>query len=222
MKEQNNDRNILNQYILKNSDLNEIRVSYPRVNLYHNPIIGSEEIRQYVYCKRIIFFRHVLHAPMKQTYKMEYGVKKHEKLQEIANKEKEASQKYFNVYLTDPDSSLVGLIDYFEFDGNEAYPVEIKSGNLPPDGLDNPHKLQVAAQALLIEKNFDFLVKKVRIFYTKHHELVEYPIDIEDKLKVLKIVEEIETLIDREKIPEPTKHQGKCVDCECKSYCLRA
>jgi len=139
---------------VNDTELNEFRKRYPKFNLYEKPLIGTEEIRQFVYCKRILFFRHVLHAPMKQTYKMEYGTKKHEELEKLSKKSKDTTNKYFNIYLTDSKLGLVGLLDYFEFDGNEAYPVEIKSGNIPPGNLDNPHKYQVTAQALLIEKNF--------------------------------------------------------------------
>ena len=202
--------------------LNEIRESNPMIHLYESPLIGTEEIRQFAYCKRIIFFRHIIHAPMKTTYKMEYGMKKHEQLQKYTNKSEEInSQKYYNVYLSDPSAGLVGLIDYFEYDGNEAYPVEIKSGNIPPVTLEDPHKYQVSAQAILIEKNFDFLVKKVRIVYSKHKKVVDHFISMEDKLAVLKMVNDIRKMIYSEKIPPPTKDMGKCIDCECKNYCLR-
>jgi CRISPR-associated exonuclease Cas4 len=213
---------LLRKFKMARDELDNVRKSYPKINLYDKPVIGTEEVRQYVYCKRIPFFRHVLKAPMKQTYKMEYGTKKHEKLEKLSHKSKESSQKYYNVYLTDPDIGLVGLIDYFEYDGNEAYPVEFKSGNMPPDGITNPHKYQVAAQALLIEKAFKFLVKKVRIYYVKHEEFIDYEIEIEDKLEMMRIVKEIQDMIISEIMPEPTRHLGKCRDCECKIYCSRA
>ncbi|MBN1216336.1 MAG: CRISPR-associated protein Cas4 [Candidatus Lokiarchaeota archaeon] len=212
----------LKKYVLSEGDINIIRLNYPKIHLYTDPLIGTEEIRQYVYCKRIIFFRRVVNAPMKQTYKMELGQEKHEKLQQLSQKSNDNPQKYYNIYLTDYESGLVGVIDFFEFDGNEAYPVEIKSGNIPPDDIEEPHKLQVTAQAILIEKNFDFLVKKVKIVYSKYKKYIEYPILIEDKLKVLKIVGKIRKLIEKEEIPHPTIHEGKCVDCECKNYCLRS
>ncbi len=141
---------------------------------------------------------------MKQTYKMEYGVKKHEKIQKVANQTADDSQKYFNVYLKDYQLGLVGIIDYFEFDGKEAFPIEIKSGNIPPESMENPDKLQVAAQAILIEKKFDFLVKKVRVFYTKVQKFMEYPIRIEEKLRVLEIIDNINDILTSEKIPKPT------------------
>ncbi|MBD3256549.1 MAG: CRISPR-associated protein Cas4 [Candidatus Lokiarchaeota archaeon] len=213
------------KYLLNKHKLDHIRNTCPKTHLYPKPIVGTEEIRQYVYCQRIVYFRHVMRAPMKQSYKMEYGTKKHKKLQQLKNKQEDYSQKYYNIYLTDAESGLVGLIDYFEYDGKEAYPVEIKSGRIPPKNsrneLDDPHKYQATAQAMLIEQNFDFLVRKVRIFYTKSEKYVDYPINIEEKLKVLKIIDNIAKIIETERIPEPTEDQGKCVDCECKLYCLR-
>ena len=211
----------LSQYKPDKDQLRLIRENNPMINLYDKPYIGTEEIRQYSYCKRKIYFRYIVRAPMKQTYKMEYGTEKHNEFQKKISKASEAIQKYYNIYLTDSELGLVGLIDYFEFDGKEAYPVEIKTGNIPPDQLENPDKMQITAQAILIEKNFDFLVKKVRVFYSKLNKIVDYPIGIEDKIRVMKIIEEINELLKSEKILEPTKDKRKCIDCECNKYCLR-
>lgn len=202
-----------------------IRDKNPGIHIYDKQFFGTEEIRQHVYCKRILYFRYVMRAPMKQTYKMEEGSKKHEYIDKI-NKKKNLKQnythRYYNVYLNDPGLGLVGLIDFFEYDGREAYPVEFKTGNVPPEGMDNPHKYQVAAQAMLIEKNFDFLVNKVRVYYLKNDEFIDYPINIEEKLRVTEILQEIKKIINSEVIPDPTENEGKCVDCECRNYCLRA
>ena len=209
------------ELLVTSEELDNIRRAFPKIHLYEGPLIGTEEIRQYMYCKRILFFRKVLNAPMKQTYKMEYGMKKHERLQKQANKAKKETQKYFNEYLTSAQLGLVGLIDYFEFDGTEAYPVEIKSGRKPPKGMNNPHKYQVTAQAMLIEENYDFLVKKVRVYYSEKDKAVDYPITIENRREVINIINEIVEMLENEQMPEPTKHKGKCVDCECRLYCLR-
>lgn len=220
LSEQTQNKDYLDLRKLNPTQLQFLRSNYPMIHLYDKPIIGTEEVRQYLYCKRIIYFRHIIKAPMKKSYKMEVGEKKHEKLQNLfCNNNENYIQKYFNVYLSDPKLGLVGLIDYFEFDGKDAYPVEIKSGNIPPKGLEKPHKYQVAAQAMLIESNFDFIVNRVKIFYSKFKKIIEYPINLEKKLELLRILEKINDLISNEKIPNPTSDRGKCVDCECRNYC---
>ncbi|MHA1328010.1 MAG: CRISPR-associated protein Cas4 [Promethearchaeota archaeon] len=215
------DENI-EKYELNEFQLNDIRLAHPMINLYDKPFIGSEDIRQYIYCKRKIYFRYVVRAPMEKTPKMEFGSEKHEILQSIKHKikDEEVISKYYNIYLTDPKLCLVGLIDYFEYDGKEAWPVEIKTGNPPPKGLEERDKAQVVAQALLIERNFNFLVKKVKIVYTKVNKIMEFPITIDDKVKVMNIIREIQDLIIKEEIPPPIKEEAKCLDCECRQYCL--
>lgn len=196
-----------------------LRNECPWLHLYEKPYIGTEEIRQYTYCKRKVYFRHVLKGPMLQTYKMKLGTEIHEQFQKKIEVSKKQVQKYYNMYLIDEELGLVGLLDYFEFDGKEAYPVEIKSGNIPPEGLENPDKMQVTAQAILIEKNFDFLVKNVKVFYIKHDKIIDYPIDMEHKLTVIKHVREIQDILLNEKIPKATTNDAKCLDCECLKYC---
>ncbi|MHA1843764.1 MAG: CRISPR-associated protein Cas4 [Promethearchaeota archaeon] len=212
-----------NKSSLNKHQLRVLRDNNPKIHLYEKPFIGTEEIRQYLYCKRILYFRYVLSAPMKPTYKMDVGSEKHEYINKLKNKSKlkeNYENRYYNIYLSDPEIGLVGLIDLFEFDGKEAYPIEFKTGDIPPSEIDNPHKYQVVAQAMLIEKNFDFLVNKVRIYYIKRDKFIDYYINVEDKLKVLGIVREIGDLINSEVIPEPTEDKGKCVDCECRNYCM--
>jgi len=209
------------KYKTNKHQLRTLRENYPKIHLYEKPFIGTEDIRQFCYCKRKIFFRYVLRSPMPLTYKMEYGMLKHEKIQKIKNKADDHVQKYYNVYLSDAELGLVGFLDYFEYDGKEAYPIEIKTGNIPAGELINSHKMQVAAQAMLIEKNFDFLVKKVRIFYTKFQKFTDYSIDIEDKLKVMEIIQEIREIISKERMPIPIDNPAKCRDCECTKYCKR-
>ncbi len=219
---ENVEKNEIKKYRLDPSELLELRLQYPQIHLYDQPIIGTEDIRQFVYCPRILFFRYIIRGPMQKTYKMELGEEKHEKLQKLKNETDDTSiQKYYNLYLTDAKLGLVGLIDYFEFDGQEAFPVEIKSGNPPSEGLVTPHKYQIIAQAILIEKNFKFLVKKGRIYYVKHQKVIDYPLEIEDKLKVIKIIRKIQKLLTTESIPEPTEDIGKCKDCEYRKYCFR-
>ncbi|MHA1284183.1 MAG: CRISPR-associated protein Cas4 [Promethearchaeota archaeon] len=211
----------LTEFILGKDELDDIRGSIPMLNLYEEPYIGTEDIRQFAYCKRKLYYRYVIRAPMPPTYKMEFGQEIHDKFQQLSGKSKKKIQKYHNVYLTDTDLGLVGIIDYFEFDGHEAYPVEIKTGYKPKNKMDNPDKMQVTAQAILIEKNFGFLVKKVKVLYWKYDEIIEYDIDVNDKLKVIKMIDEIKELLETERVPEPVKDPKMCNDCECAKYCVR-
>jgi CRISPR-associated protein Cas4 len=215
-------QSILKEFVMNPYQLSTLRHNYPKMNLYSKPIIGTEEIRQYSYCKRKIFFRYVLNGPMRQTYKMKYGTEEHETFQKKISQSEEYIQKYYNIYLTAPKMCLVGLIDYFIFNGIEAFPVEIKTGNIPQGSLENPDKMQVSAQAILIENNFDFLVNKVRVYYSKPDKIKDYSIYADDKIKVIKKVEEIQSMIKSENIPERTPNKNRCRDCECNKYCLRA
>jgi len=212
------------KYKMSEYQLRQLRDTNPNVYLYATPFIGTEDIRQYLYCKRKLYFRYVLRAPMPPTYKMEFGKEKHEHIEKIKNKKnfsEKYAHRYYNVYLNDPELGLVGLIDFFEYDGKEAYPVEFKTGNMPSEGLDNPDKYQAIAQAILIEKNFDFLVNRVRVYYIKYDKFVDYYIDVEERLRVMQILREIKAMLESEIMPDPIKEEKKCSDCECRNYCLR-
>jgi len=199
-------------------DLNKFEIKDPII------LISAEEMRQYVYCKRIPYFRRVMHVKGFKSYKMERGEKYHDK--EIRNKylEKPAPnlERYYNIYLKDDELGLLGLLDMFEFDGNEAYPVEFKTGHPSRSSLENHHLAQVIVQALLIESEFDFLVRKAKIVYIDYnYDVIFHEITVEMKRKILRNVEMIREMVFTEKLPDITIKAGKCQDCEYFPYCRK-
>ncbi len=73
------------EYKINKYQLCQLRDNNPNIYLYDCPFIGTEDIRQYLYCKRKLYFRYVLRAPMTPTYKMEFGKEKHEHIERIKN-----------------------------------------------------------------------------------------------------------------------------------------
>ncbi|MBD3351621.1 MAG: CRISPR-associated protein Cas4 [Candidatus Lokiarchaeota archaeon] len=128
-------------------------------------------------------------------------------------------EKYFDLYLYDSRLHLGGIVDYIAFDGNEAWPVDFKTGQKPRDKINDPHKYQLVTLALLIDANFDIFVQKAQIHYLMYKETREFSIKIEDRLRVIKAIREIRESIINEQIPEPTKLNHVCKYCECFNLC---
>nr|MDO8109710.1 CRISPR-associated protein Cas4 [Candidatus Sigynarchaeota archaeon] len=195
--------------------------------LEHDGImVMAEDIRQYVYCKRILYFRHVMGIWPIKTYKMERGEEIHEqKARKRGVDIQGAIETYHNIWLQSVKLGYGALLDAFEFTGSEIYPVEIKSGHGPgePDNRDlEHHKYQFIAQALLLEEAFDMLVSRARVRYVDAGVDYFVPITFDDRQMLLKLLKDIRETIRLEIFPEPTIHAGKCVDCEFWGYCLHA
>lgn len=191
----------------------------------HGMVVTAEDVRQYVYCPRILFFRHVRQVHPAVSFKVQRGVDFHEdnvRKKATATEADGTVTRYYNVRVVDPDLGLLGVVDYFEVAGGLTYPVELKTGQVDRGSLPPHHKAQLAVQALLLEKITGEPVIKAKAVYADTKEEVEYNISVDDKAKVLRYLEEIRHMIAEETFPPPTKFAGRCRDCEYWNYCFRA
>jgi len=185
------------------------------------PIVTAEDVRQFVYCPRIIYFRYVQRIRPPRTFKMKKGQDQHE--EEVRVKDVELSDtvsKYYNYYLIDKKLGLSAILDYFESDGTEATPVDIKTGHYYGDTISDHHLAQLLAQALLLETQLHLLVRYIKVIYTQHEKIFTYEIGIDDRLRLLRHIDQIQQIIQEEDIPQPTSNHAKCKDCEFWIYCL--
>lgn len=186
-------------------------------------IFTAEDIRQYAYCKRIPYFKYVLKTRVYPTVKMNRGSQIHEvecraKRTEI----KENVTRYYNFYLQSEFLGLSALIDYFQYDGQNIVPVDVKTGKRASEKLQLGHYLQIVAQSLLVEVCFGVTVKYAIIKYTNTNEERKVEITTQAKLTVLRILTQMRKMVEEETMPPPTSNSGKCTDCEYWKVCRRS
>ncbi len=76
------------------------------------------DIKQYIYCKRIVFFHHVMPVEVKPTFKMELGQINEDELRSLEKRRKlsrydlENGEKLFSLKLTLFQVWVVGKIRY--------------------------------------------------------------------------------------------------------------
>lgn len=181
-----------------------------------NVYFTAEDVRQYAYCKRKIYFRYVLRARVKPTVKMERGREEHEKL-EWRRKKRGGGGKYFSVYLSSERLGLAGVVDYFDYGGGEVVPVEVKFGRC--GRVYAGHYLQLVAEALLLEDCLGVKVDRGVIEYPDDGVRREVKITNGARLKVLKILGEIRKIVEKEVLPPPAWSTSRCEACEVYRVC---
>lgn len=191
-------------------------------NQNQNLIFSAEDIRQYVYCPMKIYYRYVLRNKMLITPKMRRGEKLHKELckDRVKNPDDEAVKYYYNVYLIDERLGLSAMIDVIEMiDNTSCKVIDLKSSKPPEVGVHDGEKMQVAAQALLVETNLNLKVRSGAIYYIRRHEQIDFEITSIDLLNVLRILDRIRRIVATEEIPRGTSNLAHCNDCECRRYC---
>ena len=91
------------------------------------------DLKQFVYCGRVIFYEHCLPHVRPRTYKMDAGRDEHADEQKRAARRNLShyalgeGKRLFDVALTDPVLKLTGLIDEVVYANNgEIFPVDYK------------------------------------------------------------------------------------------------
>ena len=177
-------------------------------------MFSAEDIRQYYYCKRIIYYRYVLRARVRETYKMRKGREIHEK---AMIKNADGDVKY-GVYLISEDLGLVAVIDALIVKDGFADIIEFKFGDLDRRMRDS-HKAQLAAQAILVESLLGLRVRKIIIYNPEKEEKREVRLVNYHREMVREALKDMKRIVIEEDLPEPTEDRGKCIDCEYRVFC---
>lgn len=104
---------------------------------------------------------------------------------------------------------------------NEAFPIEYKDAK-KPEKLYKTFMIQILAESMLAQECLGYKVPFAFIKFEQTDDLVKIPINEQELAKVRQIIAEINNLIEKETIPEPTPYVKRCKDCCYWKICRRA
>ena len=190
--------------------------------------LTASDVRQWVYCPRIVYYR--LTQPLRRpvTYKMEEGKLQHERIEELERRRtlrfyglrseelERRVERHFRPRLHSDRLGLTGVVDLVLVAPAEAIPVEYKHTEAP---LGLNHKYQLVAYALLVEDVWGRPVRRALVHFIPNDRLEEVAITSNARTFVRKLLEEIRIAAAAERLPPPTDRRGRCVDCEYRLFC---
>ena len=184
--------------------------------------IATTELKQWLYCQRIVYYHRVsgLYPPM--TRKMQEALKaqdQFEKLEVRRRLEKYGlanAQREFSVSLSCPRIGLSGRLDLLISSPTAASVVDFKL--TASDPAPNLH-LQLAAYGLMVEEVRAVPVNTVFIYRIPDDRL--FPIDLTPELRasVASAVAAIRELDASLVFPDPTPVRARCEECEFANFC---
>lgn len=182
------------------------------------------DLKQYVYCPRILYYHTVLPHIRPTTYKMEEGILIHS---EINYKEKrrllrtyglKEGKRYFNVAVQDADLGLSGEIDMVIETADELIPVDFKNTHKTGDHF----KLQLMAYGRLLELDEarpTMQIKRGFLYLIPQRKAIEVRFTPTLRQKLTDALAIMRRLALTQYVPEPTTKRGRCVDCEFRRFC---
>jgi len=202
----------------------------PHVSDVAEDFVSVTDIKQYIYCPRIVYFDRVLHAT--PIFGSQQGDSKelHEDYVAKELKRKDAiyyspefvgAQKIMFSSLCSSTYGLQGNVDCIIKTAKAEYiPVEYKNMNSDRGRVCMQHKYQLVGYALLIEDNFDTVVKRAFVDYIPERLILQFEITPTMKTFVKRVLGHIRRIIKDEELPPIRVAKHKCTGgCGYKQTC---
>jgi CRISPR-associated protein Cas1 len=123
--------------------------------------------------------------------------------------------------LSAPAAGLVARIDLLEGEGLDVTAVDYKHGSRPdvPGGAYEPERVQLCAQALILEEN-GFRCKEGVLYFVASKERVRVPIDEPLRQRTRELLSALKEMAASGRIPPPLVDSPKCPRCSLVGICL--
>lgn len=190
-------------------------------NTFLMPLTVSD-IKQYVYCPRLIYYRYVLPVPYATTYKMAVGRETHSKLSALERRRTlrryrlNSGKRMFHEKIFSERLQLSGKLDLLIEDEGRYFPVEFKESSGKPQ---LHQRYQLTAYGLLVEERYSTVVRYGYIYMIEDEKVSMLDINEGRKRYVKLLLARIRKIVQSETMPPPTPHRERCLECEFKLYC---
>jgi CRISPR-associated exonuclease Cas4 len=197
-------------------------------NKFMSWLLEVTDLKQYICCPRIVFYRYCLPKIRPITGLMEEGIRCH--LEEEGREARRSlrsyglvdGERFFHLTLESPKLELIGKLDLAiavpsrDAPEAEAVVVEYKYS----EHKAGPHfALQLAAYALLLEEVWKIPVKQGFLYSIPLRRAEPVAITPHLRKKVIQVVSQIKQIVHSEIMPPPPTTQRRCVTCEFRRFC---
>ncbi len=182
------------------------------------------ELKQYVYCPRVAYYQIALPDVRPITYKMERGISAGE---EAEGREQRrtlrayglaAGERTFGARLLSAEVGLSGQLDMLITTADERIPVDYKLA----EKVGEHFKVQLAAYGRLIEAAQPDPARPARrgfLYLIPLRRAVEVRFTPALRRRLDGALADLRAMAETQRMPPPTPHRARCVDCEFRRFC---
>lgn len=180
------------------------------------------DLKQYFYCQRIIYYTYCMPLPRPITHPMQVGATEHEVISVLERRRSlkryglDQGEYKFHVQMQAESLGLTGVLDMIIKTQEKAFPVEFKYTD---QRININAKYQLVTYGMMLEDYFGINVDYGFIYRIPKKSIIKIPISLLLRQNVSSALDDMRELIAREKMPDPTRQRGKCVECEFRRYC---
>jgi CRISPR-associated exonuclease Cas4 len=183
------------------------------------------DLKQYVYCPRILYYHHCLPRVRPTTYKMEASIEAHRSAERRERRRTlrayglERGERHFNVPLVSERLGMRGEVDLVietEIDGcREAIAVDYKLSRKGGKHFE----LQLTAYAVMVEDAWGVPVRQCFLYLIPLRQAKEVHITPRRRTALDEALAVMNAMLLTEQMPLPTRQRSKCLSCEFRRFC---
>ncbi|MBE0467359.1 MAG: CRISPR-associated protein Cas4 [Candidatus Desulforudis sp.] len=185
-------------------------------------MLKVSDVKQFLYCPRVVYFTYVMPVPRKVTRKMEYGKEEHLDIERLERRRKLRSydlsggERRYRTKLRSERLGVEGVLDMHIVCNSGCFPVEFKNTSRRP-GLH--HKYQLVSYAMLLEDQYGKPVRQGYLYLTPGKRIYGVEITPNARTFVRRTLDKIRMMIARESFPPAPRRPARCFECEYRNYC---
>lgn len=185
-------------------------------------MLNVSDLKQYLYCPRVVWYRYCQPVPRNATYKMDHGKEAGRHEAELEERRglrpygMTSGERSFEDWLESERLGMCGNLDMLISTAEERVPVEFKFARR----VAANHRYQLAAYALLLEETEGPPVNRGFVYLIPAKRATEVVVTSGMRSYVTRALREMEEMIEEERYPRPTSIRERHRDCEFRAYCM--
>ena len=128
----------------------------------------------------------------------------------------------YNTLIRDIGLDLIGVVDKIEVEKGKYFPILFKTSSPPSKGVWESDEMELIANALLVEGEFNTYITVGFVEYLKIGERRPIVIDTIARKNFFKTLTKINRIVEKGEIPSVKTSPKKCRNCEYKDLCEKA
>ncbi len=180
------------------------------------------DLKQFVYCPRVVCYQYLMPVGKKTTFKMDYGKIEEARIDKLETRRKlkrygiTEGKRLFHLAINSDKLSLSGKLDMLIETKDEYIPVDFKHTKGKPH---KNHIYQLCGYALILEDIYHKKVSHGFVYLIPLEDAVIFEMNDSMKEETKKMLSDIRQMLIQKEMPAAADNRGKCYDCEYRNYC---
>ena len=185
-------------------------------------LIRVTDLKQWAYCRRIVYYHRVMPGVGPPTFKMREAVAAQDLVEGLEMRRGlqayglAEAERLFGVWLSSPALGLSGKTDLVLRGLDRVSVVDFKLTSGP---VGENHRQQLAGYSVMAEEVFGLPAPVAFLYRIPDNRVFVVEISEEMRAGVRRAVAGIREMAEKQILPEATEVRGRCVECEYANYC---